>query len=161
MPSIQLVTGGESIKTNNLRKGVFGYATIFFKQFFKERFDLNLDKFNCEEVLGVGIGHMRSVLNLEIYQILWYYPENINIIINTPLHPKYDKNEKFIYIYFMARTYEELYNRYISEEINFPIIKNGTLRICQFITLKKVFQQKKEKLKKKNKSDELVETTIK
>ena len=61
----------------------------------------------------------------------------------------------------MTRTYEELYNRYISEEINFPIIKNGTLRICQFITLKTVIQQKKEKLKKKNKSDELVETTIK
>ena len=61
----------------------------------------------------------------------------------------------------MTRTYEELYNRYISEEINFPIIKNGTLRICQFITLKKVFQKKNGKLKKKNKIDELVETTIK
>ena len=60
----------------------------------------------------------------------------------------------------MTRTYEELYNRYISEEVNFPIITNGTLRICQFITLKTVIQQKKEKLKKKNKSDELVETTI-
>ena len=41
LPSIQLVIGGESIITNNLRKGVFVYATIFFKLFFKERFDLN------------------------------------------------------------------------------------------------------------------------
>ena len=70
LPSIQLVTGGESIKTKNLGKGVFGYATIFFKQFFKERFDLNLDKFNCQENLGVGIGHMKRELNLGIYQIL-------------------------------------------------------------------------------------------
>lgn len=61
----------------------------------------------------------------------------------------------------MTRTYEELYNRYISEEVNFPIIKNGTLRIGQFITLKKIIQQKKEKLKKKNNSDEFIETTIK
>ena len=45
----------------------------------------------------------------------------------------------------MTRTYEELYIRYIEGNINFPIIPNGTLRICDFITLEKVIKKKKEK----------------
>ena len=42
-----------------------------------------------------------------------------------------------MFYYFMTRTYEELYKRYISGNIDFPIIPNGTVRICKFMTLKK------------------------
>ena len=43
----------------------------------------------------------------------------------------------------MTRTYEEIYNRYISGDINFPLINNGTVRICNFITLEKEIKGKK------------------
>ena len=36
LPSIQLVVGGESIKTTNLGKGVFVYAMIFSNNFLKK-----------------------------------------------------------------------------------------------------------------------------
>ena len=40
-------------------------------------------------------------------------------------------------IYFLNIKYEELFNRYISGNINFPIIENGTVRISEYITLEK------------------------
>ena len=60
----------------------------------------------------------------------------------------------------MTRTYEELYNRYISGDIDFPIIKDGTFRINKFITLKKVIKEKTEKLQKQQKTDEFIEAKI-
>ena len=47
----------------------------------------------------------------------------------------------------MTRTYEEIYNRYIIGDINFPLINNGTVRICNFITLEKEIKWRKEKAK--------------
>ena len=60
----------------------------------------------------------------------------------------------------MTRTYEELYNRYIIGDINFPIIKNVTVRINTFITLKKVIKEKTEKLQKQQKTEKFIGTKI-
>ena len=87
---------------------------------------------------------MRQILNWKIYQILGYYPkyyENIIKLANSQM----SKEKKYMFFYFMTRTYEELYKRYISGNINFPIIPNCTVSISDFITLKKVIEEKKEK----------------
>ena len=55
------------------------------------------------------------------------------------------KNERLMFFYFMTRTYEEIYKRYISGNIDFPIIPNGTVRICSFMTLKKAIATKNKK----------------
>ena len=60
-----------------------------------------------------------------------------NRIINFIEKVELEQKEKLTFFYFMTRTYEELYKRYISGNINFPIIPNGTVRICKFMTLKK------------------------
>ena len=147
-------------RRDNLRKEAFYILMIFLKQFFKERYGLNFDSFKCDEVFGVSIGHMKKVLGLEIYQILCYYPENIVKIINYIEKAKFKNKEKLIFFYFMTRTYEELYNRYIIGDINFPIIKNGTVRINTFITLKKVIKEKTGKLLKRKKTEKFIEAKI-
>ena len=157
---LEKVNEEESVKTNNTRKDAFNALMIFLKQFLKEKYDIDLETFKCDEVLGVGIAHMKKVLGLEIYQILCYYPENAIKILKVIENPLINKSEKLIFFYFMTSTYEELYNRYISGDINFPLFKNGNLRINSFITLKKEIQLKKEKLKKKKKSDIFIEKTI-
>ena len=157
---LEKVNEEECVKTNNTRKDAFNALMIFLKQFLKENYDIDLETFKCDEVLGVGIAHMKKVLGLEIYQILCYYPENAIKILKVIENPLINKSEKLIFFYFMTSTYEELYNRYISGDINFPLFKNGNLRINSFITLKKNIQLKKEKLKKKKKSDIFIEKTI-
>ena len=143
-------------RRDNLRKETFYILMIYLKQFFKERYGLNFDSFKCDEVFGVSIGHMKKVLGLEIYQILCYYPENIVKIINYIEKAKFKQKEKLIFFYFMTRTYEELYNRYIIGDINFPIIKNGTVRINTFITLKKVIKEKTGKLWKQKEHQDYI-----
>lgn len=157
---LEKVNEEQCVKTNNTRKDAFNALMIFLKQFLKEKYDIDLETFKCDEVLGVGIAHMKKVLGLEIYQILCYYPENAIKILKVIENPLINKSEKLIFFYFMTSTYEELYNRYISGDINFPLFKNGNLRINSFITLKKEIQLKKEKLKKKKKSDIFIEKTI-
>ena len=147
-------------RRDNLRKETFYILMIYLKQFFKERYGLNFDSFKCDEVFGVSIGHMKKILGLEIYQILCYYPENIVKIINYIEKAKFKNKEKLIFFYFMTRTYEELYNRYIIGDINFPIIKNGTVRINTFITLKKVIKEKTGKLWKQKKTEKFIEAKI-
>ena len=147
-------------RRDNLRKEAFYILMIYLKQFFKERYGLNFDSFKCDEVFGVSIGHMKKVLGLEIYQILCYYPENIVKIINYIEKAKFKQKEKLIFFYFMTRTYEELYNRYIIGDINFPVIKNGTVRINTFITLKKVIKEKTGKLWKQKKTEKFIEAKI-
>ena len=157
---LEKVNEEQCVKTNNTRKDAFNALMIFLKQFLKEKYDIDLETFKCDEVLGVGIAHMKKVLGLEIYQILCYYPENAIKILKVIENPLINKSEKLIFFYFMTSTYEELYNRYISGDINFPLFKNGNLRINSFITLKKEIQLKTEKLKKKKKSDKFIKKTI-
>ena len=147
-------------RIDNLRKEAFYIVMIYLKQFFKERYGLNFDSFKCDEVFGVSIGHMKKVLGLEIYQILCYYPENIAKIINFIEKVELEQKEKLTFFYFMTRTYEELYKRYINGDVNFPIIKNGTIRINKFITLKKVIKEKTEKLQKQQKTEKFIGTKI-
>ena len=147
-------------RIDNLRKEAFYIVMIYLKQFFKERYGLNFDSFKCDEVFGVSIGHMKKVLGLEIYQILCYYPENIAKIINYIEKVELEQKEKLTFFYFMTRTYEELYKRYINGDVNFPIIKDGTIRINKFITLKKVIKEKTEKLQKQQKTEKFIGTKI-
>ena len=147
-------------RIDNLRKEAFYIVMIYLKQFFKERYGLNFDSFKCDEVFGVSIGHMKKVLGLEIYQILCYYPENIAKIINFIEKVELEQKEKLTFFYFMTRTYEELYKRYINGDVNFPIIKNGTIRINKFITLKKKIKEKTEKLQKQQKTEKFIGTKI-
>ena len=147
-------------RIDNLRKEAFYIVMIYLKQFFKERYGLNFDSFKCDEVFGVSIGHMKKVLGLEIYQILCYYPENIAKIINYIEKVELEQKEKLTFFYFMTRTYEELYTRYINGDVNFPIIKDGTIRINKFITLKKVIKEKTEKLQKQQKTEKFIGTKI-
>lgn len=147
-------------RIDNLRKEAFYIVMIYLKQFFKERYGLNFDSFKCDEVFGVSIGHMKKVLGLEIYQILCYYPENIAKIINYIEKVELEQKEKLTFFYFMTRTYEELYKRYINGDVNFPIIKDGTIRINKFITLKKKIKEKTEKLQKQQKTEKFIGTKI-
>ena len=147
-------------RIDNLRKEAFYIVMIYLKQFFKERYGLNFDSFKCDEVFGVSIGHMKKVLGLEIYQILCYYPENIAKIINFIEKVELEQKEKLTFFYFMTRTYEELYKRYINGDVNFPIIKDGTIRINKFITLKKKIKEKTEKLQKQQKTEKFIGTKI-
>ena len=147
-------------RIDNLRKEAFYIVMIYLKQFFKERYGLNFDSFKCDEVFGVSIGHMKKVLGLEIYQILCYYPENIAKIINFIEKVELEQKEKLTFFYFMTRTYEELYKRYINGDVNFPIIKDGTIRINKFITLKKKLKKRLKNCRNNKKRKNLLEPKL-
>ena len=145
------------IRKDNLRKEAFYVPMIHLKKFFKERFNLNFNSFKCDEVFGVSIPNMKKVLGLEIYQILCYYPENIKKIINMMEKIEImEQKEKMIFLYFMTRTYEEIYNRYIIGDNSFPLIKGGTVKINKFITLKKIIKRKEKKLKNGKKTENFI-----
>ena len=145
------------IRKDNLRKEAFYVPMIHLKKFFKERFNLNFNSFKCDEVFGVSLPNMKKALGLEIYQILCYYPENIMKIINAMEKIEImEQKEKMIFFYFMTRTYEEIYNRYIIGDNSFPLIKGGTVKINKFITLKKIIKRKEKKLKNGKKTENFI-----
>ena len=146
-------------RPDNIRIEAFIALMVFLKYFFKKYFKLDFSSFKCQEVLGPSIAQMRKILNLKIYQILCYYKENKDKILKASKKLK-NNREKRMFYYFMTRTYEELYSRYISGDINFPLFVGGTVRICEFTTLAKEIEKKKEKLRKKDKkrkNEELIE----
>ena len=143
-------------RKDNCRKQIFFIVMIFLKLFFKEKYDLDFSSFNCDEVLGTSIRYMKLPLGLKIYQLFGYYKKFETIILKA-LKSSIPKHEKMVLLYFLTRTYEELYNRYISNDIDFPVFHKGTLRICQFMTLKKKIAEKKEEGSDKNEIDEFVE----
>ena len=152
-------------RNDNLRKISFFVILIYFKTFFRERFGLNFESFNCDEVLGISICHMKKVLDLQIYQLFCCcrgYKEKILYFIK---HKKMNERARSIFYYFMTRTYKELYKRFVSENRFFPLSKKGdktvNIRINQFITLKKAIQEKTEKLEKKGKDNESIQVAIK
>jgi len=51
----------------------------------------------------------------------------------------------------MTRTYEEIYNRYVRGNINFPLFEGGIVTICEFITLKKEIEKRENKGETKEK----------
>ena len=152
-------------RIDNLRRITFFVVMIFIKTFFKERFGLDFESFNCDEVLGISICHMKKVLNLQIYQLFCYYKEYKKKILYFIKHEKMNERARSIFYYFMTRTYKELYKRFVSENRFFPLSKKGdktvNIRINQFITLKKAIQEKTEKLEKKGKDNESIQVAIK
>ena len=145
-------------RADNLRRKAFYRPMIFLKEFFKEMFGLNFDCFKCEIIFGCSIRYFKVILGWKIYQILCCYKENKLQIMNF-LKRKINEDEKLMFFYFMTRTYEELYKHYITGNIDFPIFSDGTLRICNFITLKKAItmtdKKGKNKIKDINKFVEL------
>ena len=132
------------VRTDNTRKTAFIFLMMFLKVFFLEEFDLDFQSFKCDEVFGNSIRNFKRVLKLKIYQILCYYPINAIKLLKF-LDRKMTKNKRLTFFYFMTRTYEEIYIRYINGNIDFPIIPNGTVRICIFMTLNKAINTKNKK----------------
>ena len=143
--SFELDQYGEVIneRDDNIRRSAFIRLMIYLKIFFKVTFGLNFDSFNCQKVFGSSLGNFKEMMKWKIYQLLCLYPENEKTLIQY-LETENKKSEKLKFFYFMTRTYEELYKRYIEGNINFPIFPNGTLRICNFITLEKVIKETKK-----------------
>ena len=133
-----------NVRKDNQRKSAFSYPMMSLKKLFKDLFDLDFSSFDCQVVLGSCIRNFKRVLKLKIYQILCYYPINAIKLLKF-LDRKMTKNKRFMFFYFMTRTYEELYIRYINGNIDFPIIPNGTVRICKFMTLNKAINTKNKK----------------
>ncbi len=151
-------------RIDNLRKITFFLIMIFFKDFFNERYDLDFDNFNCDEVLGISICHMKNVLNLQIYQLFCYYEEYKNKILSFIKNAKLNERAKNIFYYFMTRTYKELYKRCVSGNRDFPLYKKEdkfeNVKINKFITLKKAIEERREKLENKDLDNRSKEVTL-
>ena len=132
------------VRKDNQRKSAFSYPMMSLKNLFKDLFGLDFSSFDCQIVLGSCIRNFKRVLKLKIYQILCYYPINAIKLLKF-LDRKMTKNKRLMFFYFMTRTYEEIYIHYINGTIDFPIIPNGTVRICSFMTLQKAINTKNKK----------------
>ena len=139
-----LIYDGKVSTTGNIRRSALFTLMRYLIIFFKESFGLKLGSFNCIKVFGNNFRDFRKTMKLKIYKILCYYPKNRKLLMDF-LETEKSEFKRLMFFYFMTRTYEELYKRYISGNINFPIIPNCTVSISDFITLKKVIEEKKEK----------------
>ena len=139
-----LIYDGKVSTTGNIRRSALFTLMRYLIISFKERFGLKLGSFNCIKVFGNNFRDFRKTMKMKIYKILCYYPENRKLLMDF-LETEKSEFKRLMFFYFMTRTYEELYKRYISGNINFPIIPNCTVSISDFITLKKVIEEKKEK----------------
>ena len=135
-------------RTDNLRREAFNVPMEHIKQFFKKKFNLNIDSLKCAEVLGSSICYMKAPLNAMLFQLFCYDKNNIQKI-KYIYESKMDYNSKMIFNYFMTLTYKELYEIYLSNNRDFRIIKGCTIRIS-FISLGKAIKEKENKLKDEN-----------
>ena len=141
------MTKDEPNNSNTINKSEAFLVPLFFIiNFFRQIFNLELEIFNFEQFFAENISNFKKILEAKIYQILCYSSQNF-LKIKKLLQKFKNIREKKIFYYFMTRTYEEIYNIYIIGDINFPLINNGTVRICNFITLEKEIKGRKEKLK--------------
>ena len=142
-----------------MNKEVFHSPMQFMKSFFKKRFDLNVDSFNCNDALGTSIRYMKTPLKFTIREILGHNKE-ISKRIEEKLESEKDGDKKMELNYFLDLNYEELFNKYIRGDINFQISKETPSIIKEFITLEKAIQLKRErwrKLKKYKEDNSLLE----
>ena len=135
-------------RTDNLRREAFNVPMEYIKQFFKKKFNLNIDSLKCADVLGTSICYMKAPLNAMLFQLFCYDKNNIQKIKDI-YESKMDYNSKMIFNYFMTLTYKELYEIYLSNNRDFRIIKGCTIRIS-FISLGKAIKEKENKLKDEN-----------
>ena len=69
-------------------------------------------------------------------------------------------SKKKTFTYFMTRTYEEIYNRYVSGNIDFPLFEGGIVTICEFITLKKEIEKRENKGETKEKIEAIKKLSV-
>ena len=132
-------------RTDNLNKEIFITPMICLKPFFKERFDLNIDSFNCGKVLGKKIKEKKIILPKNIRDILSLSEDkDISDRIEKILDSDIDTSKKEELNYFLSMKYEELFEHYKRNDKNFQISKGNTLTINEFITLEKAIEIKRE-----------------
>ena len=146
------------IRPENIRNSAFYYPMKILKKIFKIQLRLDFDSFKCSEVFGVSIGHMRPILDMKMYQILSYYPDYCVKILEFS-NSKKPEGKKYMFYYFITRTYEELYTCYVKGNVNFPCIPNGTLKQCSF-TLNRAIDAKMKELEEKNNNKEFIKKYI-
>ena len=132
-------------RTDNLNKEIFITPMICLKTFFKERFDLNIDSFNCGKVLGNKIKEKKIILPKNIRDILSLSKDkDISDRIDKILNSDIDTSKKEELNYFLDMKYEELFEHYERNDKNFQISEGNTLTINEFITLEKAIEIKRE-----------------
>ena len=146
-------------RKDNFRKEALYVPMIYMKKFFKRHYNLNFNTIKCETILGTTIRHMKKPCKLKVYQLLCHDHKNIRKILNV-LNSHMHSSKKKTFTYFMTRTYEEIYNRYVSGNINFPLFEGGIVTICEFITLKKEIEKRKNKGETKEKIEAIKKLSV-
>lgn len=148
--NIKTIQREKKYRKDNFRKEALYAPMIYMKEFFKKHYNLNFNTIKCETILGTTIRHMKKPCKLKVYQLLCHDHKNIRKILNV-LNSHMHSSKKKTFIYFMTRTYEEIYNRYVSGNIDFPLFEGGIVTICEFITLKKEIEKRENKGETKEK----------
>ena len=112
-------------KTENFRKSCFYAPMIYLKSYLKEKYQLNFDSLNCENVLYESVQYMIIPLNSKIYQLLLMElkeDERKQKVIDLLKKSKnINEEEKLKLFFLMTRTYEEFYNMHIHDSFYFSI----------------------------------------
>lgn len=109
-------------KTENFRKSCFYAPMIYLKSYLKEKYQLNFDSLNCENVLYESVQYMIIPLNLKIYQLLLMEDKLKQKMIDLSKETTITNEEEKLKLFFlMTRTYEEFYNMYIHDSFYFSL----------------------------------------
>lgn len=163
------------IRMDDLNKEMFITPMEYLKTFFKEKFGLDIDSFNCGKCLGKNIEERKKTLQKSIREILSYVPDNkdqskkkkilkqkdileiekmkriskeILERIDKIIKSNIDQTKKDELNYFLNITYENLFIHYKDNNKEFQISEGILSIINEFITLDEAIPRKREKYEK-------------
>jgi hypothetical protein len=125
---------------------------IYLKSYLKEKYQLNFDSLNCENVLYESVQYMIIPLNLKIYQLLLMEDKLKQKMIDLSKETTITNEEEKLKLFFlMTRTYEEFYNMYIHDSFSFSIKgEKKNIVVDDFTNLEKEMDEEIKNLKKQN-----------
>ena len=159
-----------NIRKDNLRKEVIKAIMIELIKNLENKYEIEFKPQNWDKIFGSSTAVRRAIINLKLYQLISFNKANINTIKsyieNNNINNNDKKNEKniFSFLYYMTRTYEELYNHYVENNKYFIInygAKKGTIYNPSFPTLSQVIEAKKNELNKEEMDEKYIKEKMK
>lgn len=147
--SNQSSSNSNIVRIDDLHMEIFCDPMVYFKLFVKRRYNINIDSFDCGEVLKKNTGEKKKILKKTNREIL-SKDEEISKRIKK-FKSKCDEVKKKELNYFLGMTYEELFWHYINDKKDFHISIGASRKIKEFITLKEAIPIKIKKLGKRRK----------
>ena len=145
------------IRIGNLIKEAFKAPLKKYIESLILKYKIKFNSLNWDQILGLNTAKRRRMLKLKVYQFICFDRDNKKKILSLLRNNKIP----FPLLFYLTRTFEEIFTKYVNEDKIFVIKDSTTIKYTinnlSFPTLSQVIEEKKEEWKeKKTYSDDKV-----